>query len=116
EDDQAGDPRRVQGDGGQPGGQGQGPPDRPADVAAPDDGGGADRRRGGDQPDPLRGRAQVRRRQHARPAGGGQGRRRDGAGDPRRGRQAPGRGAGGAAAGTRLVSAGAGRPGNPGET
>src|SRR5690606_20322019 len=76
---------------------------------------GAGGRRGGGEPDPLCGGDEVQAR-HARPGGGGQGRGRTGAGDPRHRRKAPGRDRRGAAAGTRLVSDGPGRPGNPGET
>src|SRR5690606_29277517 len=115
EDDQAGSARRAQAARGQSRDQGARAPGGAAAVAAADDGGGAHGRRGGDEPDPLRGGAEVPAG-HARAHRGGQGGGRTGAGDPRRGRAAPGDDRRGAAFGTRLVSDGPGRPGNPGET
>ncbi len=73
-----------------------------------------ERRPGGDEPDPLCGRAEVRRGPHGRTARRRQGRRPDRAGDPRPGQDIQGAGAAGAGAGARAVCPRRTRPRDPG--
>ncbi len=101
--DQAGDQGRDEGERGQPRDEGAHPPGAAGAGAPTHDGGIAQGRRGGGQPDPLCRGAALRRRAHGRAAGDRQGRRRAGPADPPGGGP-PSHPAGrGAAVGTRLV-------------
>jgi hypothetical protein len=108
------DEEGIQGDGRQRRGQGPPAPAHARTLQPPHAGRRAAGRPGGDEPDPLRGGAALRRNQDGRAACGGQGRRPAGVEDPRLGAGCQGARAAGAAPGPRAVRAHRSRPGSPG--